>query len=207
MKTLTIFLIILLISSCNAEIQKNEKININLDGIKYPCVVAHKAKSVRVKSDPTVYYTILYGEGSQTFDDLRLIVSDFDISKDLKVDSKVNYSLEQNKKELIKCLQEYNENSLVQDLWFDMKESLDEEDETRWVEDKNGNNRPEKGFYPLHSISIENPIINTFKVDNIGAEIKSQLTSNNAHTEVTTIKWKFEGGKYIFDEYSTKSMN
>ncbi len=79
---------------------------------------------------------------------LRLIVSEFDISKDLKVDNNVNYASEEDQKKLVKCLQTYNENSLVQDLWSDMKESLDDEDDTRWVTDEDGNNRREDGFYP-----------------------------------------------------------
>jgi len=210
MKILTIFLTVLFLSSCEAEtsISKKEKANIHFNDVTYPCLVAHKTRSIKIdnKNNTPIYYTILYSAGNQTFDTLRLIVSEFDISKDLKVDSNVNYASEEDQKKLVKCLQTYNENSLVQDLWSDMKESLDEEDDTRWVTDKNGNNRTEDGFYP-ESILIESPSIRTFKVDNMGAEIRSQLTSNHADTQVTTIRWKFKDGKYVFDKYTTTTID
>ncbi len=208
MRALIIFSLVLFLSSCEAETSKKGKTNILFDEVTYPCLIAHKARSVKVKNKNKhpIYYTILYSGGNQIFGTLRLIVSEFDISKDLKVDSNVNYSSEEDQKKLVKCLQIYNENSLVQDLWFDMKESLDEEDDTRWVTDKDGNNRTEDGFYP-ESILIENPSIRTFKVDNMGAEIKSQLTSNHADTQVTTIKWKFKNGKYVFDKYTTTTID
>lgn len=208
MKTTTIFLLTLFLFSCNADTKnillKKEEAKNYAEKIKYPCLVAEKVTTIKVKDHKSRanYYTVLYGGGDQAFDSLRLIVSEFDITKDLKVDKNIDYSSEVDQKKLVRCLQEYNENSLVQDLWLDMKKSLDEEDNTRWVTDKNGNNHPEKGFYP-NSIGIENPNIDTFKVDNMGAEIKSLVFSNHSETQVTTIKWKFKDGNYIFDNYTT----
>ena len=208
MKKIVLLLLTLCLTSCDADTAKThekEGTQRQIKEISYPCLVVEKPNIIKVteKDGSHIYYAILHGGGDQVYDDLRLIVSKFDFSKYLKVDSNVNYSSEKDQKKLVKCLQTYNENSLVQDLWSDMKESLDEEDNTRWVTDKDGNNHPEEGFYPKYSISIENPNIDTFKVDNLGAEIKSLLISNHSDTQVTTIKWLFKDGKYVFDKYTT----
>jgi len=208
MKRITSLLTALCLVSCGNEspqIQSNPGTKVTSSAKQQTtCLAAEDVKVIKFNSE--IYYATLYGGGQKTFDNLRIIVSNFDFSERLEIDYTFDYSSEEDKDNLISCLGKDNSDIFAQDIWLGMQKSLNAQDDARWVTGKSGNSYPEQGFYP-QTMAIENPDIATFKLDERGAEIKSSVFSNHSDTEVTTIYWKLLDGKYVFDKYETKVLD